>query len=201
MFICKESAPFYWEFITVDIDVQENGDMLVTETQKYVFVGGNTTGCYRWIPLDKVDSIDSVEVSEGGRTIPTITGVKNNQLWIKWRYHLSPPESRTFVLKYRVIGGLHIHDSGDHVYWTAIFKDRDAPIQSGKVTVRVSESLSGKILGIESFGVPADAHQVDARTVEFLSREPLPPGRELEVWVTFLHGILKVPAPAWQEKD
>ena len=33
----QEPAPFYWEFINVDIDVQENGDMLIMETQKYVF--------------------------------------------------------------------------------------------------------------------------------------------------------------------
>ncbi len=33
-----ESAPFYWEFINVDIEVQENGDMLVTLTQAK---GGN----------------------------------------------------------------------------------------------------------------------------------------------------------------
>ncbi len=24
----QESAPFYWEYVNVDIDVQENGDML-----------------------------------------------------------------------------------------------------------------------------------------------------------------------------
>ena len=35
----QAASPFYWEFINVDIDVQENGDMLITETQKYVFSG------------------------------------------------------------------------------------------------------------------------------------------------------------------
>ena len=62
----QESSPFYWEFINVDINVQDNGDMIVTETQKYVFTAAHTNERYRWIPMDKVDTIDSVEVLEEG---------------------------------------------------------------------------------------------------------------------------------------
>ncbi|MCU0547210.1 MAG: hypothetical protein MUE44_34475 [Oscillatoriaceae cyanobacterium Prado104] len=32
-----QQLPFYWDNINVAIEVQTNGDMLVTETQKYVF--------------------------------------------------------------------------------------------------------------------------------------------------------------------
>jgi hypothetical protein len=60
-----KSSPFYWEFINVLIDVQMNGDMLVTETQKYVFTGPHSKERYRYIPLDKVDGIDQIEVFEG----------------------------------------------------------------------------------------------------------------------------------------
>ena len=49
----EEQTPFYWKYINVDIDVQENGDMLITETQKYVFTGPHTNERYRWIPLNK----------------------------------------------------------------------------------------------------------------------------------------------------
>jgi len=109
-------GPFYWDFINVDIDVQENGDMLITETQKYVFTSNYTNERCRWIPLDKVDAIGDVQVSEEGNILSATTGVKNNQLWVKWTHALSPPESHTFVLKYRVIGGLHVYDDGDQVY-------------------------------------------------------------------------------------
>jgi hypothetical protein len=64
MVSAQEPSPFYWEFINVEIDVQENGDMLVTETQKYVFTAPHTNERYRWIPLDKVDSIENVQVFE-----------------------------------------------------------------------------------------------------------------------------------------
>ena len=155
--LAADPVPFYWDFINVDIDVQGNGDMLVTETQKYVFTASHTNERYRYIPLDKVDSIDSIEVSEEGQVLTATTGTKNNQLWIKWNHALNASESHTFVLKYRIIGGLHIKDDGDQVYWKAIFKDRDAPIQNSKVIVHLPASLVGQILNMESYSVPADA--------------------------------------------
>jgi hypothetical protein len=191
----QEPSPFYWEFIHVEIDVQENGDMLVTETQKYVFTASYTNKRYRWLPLDKVDHIENVEVFEGDRKLSVTTGNKKNQQWIRWQHALNPPESHTFVIKYRVKGGLQIDNSEDKVYWKAIFKERAAPILSGKVTVRLPAILAKKIRNFKSFGVPAKARQIDTRTFEFVSRGAMPAGEEMEVLVTFPHGLLDVPLP------
>jgi len=191
-----KSPPFYWDFINVLIDVQENGDMLITETQKYVFTGPHSNERYRYIPLDKVDGIDQVEVFEGERKLAAETNIKNGQRWIKWRHELNPPESHTFVLKYRIKGGIQIHGEEDWVYVKAIFKDRSAPIHSGKVTVRLPDALAGQISSFKSFGVPADTKQVDEQTVDFISHGALPPGKELEVRVAVPHGILALATPA-----
>ncbi|MCI5139918.1 MAG: DUF2207 domain-containing protein, partial [Candidatus Electrothrix sp. AR1] len=134
-----KSPPFYWEFINVLIDLQVNGDMDITETQKYVFTGPHTNERYRYIPLDKVGAIDQIEVFEGEEKLAVETNIKNGQRWIKWQHELNPPESHTFVLKYRVIGGIQVHGEEDWVFVKAIFKDRSAPIHSGKVTVRLPE--------------------------------------------------------------
>ncbi|MCI5130633.1 MAG: DUF2207 domain-containing protein [Candidatus Electrothrix sp. EH2] len=190
-----KSPPFYWDFINVLIDVQQNGDMLITETQKYVFTGPHSNERYRYIPLDKVDEIDQVEVFEGEEKLPFSTNSKNGQRWIKWRHELNPPESHTFVLKYRVKGGIQVHGEEDWVFVKAIFKDRSAPIESGKVTVRLPDALAEKISSFKSFGVPAEARQVDERTVEFISHDALPPGKELEIRVAVPHGILDIPEP------
>ena len=196
----EKQARFYWEFIYVDVQVHENGDMLVTETQKYVFTAPHTNERYRWISLDRVDRIDSVQVFEGEGLLSATTGVKGNHQWIRWHHPLRPPESHIFVLKYRVIGGLHIHEDGDQVYWKALFKQRSASILTGRVVVRLPTSLAGQILSFRAFGVPADAHAVDAQTVEFVTRGLLPPGKELEVQVIFPHSLLDIPLPAWQQK-
>ncbi|MEE9549101.1 MAG: DUF2207 domain-containing protein [Candidatus Binatia bacterium] len=199
--------PFYWEFINVEIDVQENGDMLITETQKYVFIGPYTNERYRYIPLDKVDWIDRVQVFEKGKELAATTGAENNQLWIRWSHTLKPPESHTFVLKYRVVGGVQLVESlwgkirDARVYWKAIFKDRTTFIQRAKVTVRLPDPLAGQIRDKRAWGVPALAREVDAQTVEFVSRGPLSRGKKLEVYVQFPHGLLSVPAPAWQLQE
>ena len=135
-----QQLPFYWDNINVTIEVQTNGDMLVTETQKYVFTAAYNNERYRYIPLDKVDDIKDVTVSENNQIIPSSIGTENNQLWIRWQHELKPPDSHTFVIKYRVVGGLQLDGENTLVYWKAIAAGRKAPINTGKVTVRRSNS-------------------------------------------------------------
>ncbi|MCI5167184.1 MAG: DUF2207 domain-containing protein [Candidatus Electrothrix sp. GM3_4] len=195
-----KSSPFYWEFINVEIDVQKNGDMLVTETQKYVFTAAHTNERYRYIPLNRLDRIDNVEVFEGEKKLAASTNTENGQQWIKWQHTLNPPESHIFTIKYRVKGGLHIQSKEDLLYWKALFKERSAPINNGTVTVHLPESLAGRIDDLRSFGGVAYIRQIDDRTVEFILRDTLPPGQELEVRVAFPHGILAVSVPQWQKR-
>ena len=196
--IAQGTSPFYWDFINVEIDVQKNGDMLVSETHKYVFTQPHTNQRYRYIPLDKVDKITDVTVWENQEQIPSQTGIQNNQIWIKWQHQLNAPEAHTFVLKYRVIGGLHINDSGDKVYWKAIFANRSAVIKNAKIIVRLPDVLSEKIQNYKSFGVPTNTRKINSTTVEFVSQKPIPPQQEIEVLVLFPHNILDVAKPNWQ---
>ncbi|MBE9231279.1 DUF2207 domain-containing protein [Cuspidothrix issatschenkoi LEGE 03284] len=196
-----QEVPFYWDYINVNIDVQTNGDMLVTETQKYVFTSDSTNQRSRYVPLDKVDEIKDVTVQENNKIIPSKTGIKNNQIWINWQHQLKPPEAHIFVINYRVVGGLHINGDNTQVYWKAIFADRKAPIQSAKVQVQLPESLSGKVQNFQSFGIPATSREVNPKTFEFVANHPIPPQRELEVQVTFKSDILNIPQANWQKRD
>ena len=193
------TSDFPWDFMNVDIEVESNGDMLVTETQKYIFNSNHTNERYRYIPLNKVDDIKDVTVEENGEKISSTTGKKNNQFWIRWRHPLNPPENHTFVLKYRVIGGLHLDNQNTQVYWKAIFANRKSPIQNATVKVHLPESLAGKVISYKSFGTGAVSRQLDSTTFEFVANGPLSPGKELEVKVTFPTAILQVPKPTWQK--
>jgi uncharacterized membrane protein len=196
-----QEVTFDWDYINVNIDVQNNGDMLVNETQKYVFKSDYSNQRYRYIPLDKVDEIKDVTVQENNQIIPSETGIKNNQFWISWQHQLKPPETHTFVLKYRVVGGLHIDNENTQVYWKAIFADRKSPIQSAKVQVQLQEILSGKVQDFQNFGIPATSRQVNPKTFEFVANQPIPPQQELEVQVTFPSTILNIPQPNWQQRN
>ncbi|MBD2250593.1 DUF2207 domain-containing protein [Nostoc parmelioides] len=193
-----QSVPFYWEFINVDIAVQTNGDMLVTETQKYTFTGDYENRRYRYIPLDKINKITEVSVSENGQSLPSETGTENNQLWIRWEHQLNAPESHTFVLKYRVVGGLHVDDDNAQVYWKAIFADRKAPINKARVTVELSEKFSSGIKNFESLGVPVNVRKINSKTIDFVSQKVIEPGQELEVKVTFNRIGTDIKIPQWQ---
>src|SRR6476469_8382840 len=152
------------------------------------------------MPLDKVDEIKDVTVAENNQIIPSSTGTdENNQLWIRWQHQLKAPESHTFVIKYRVVGGLQRDGENTLVYWKAIAAGRKAPINSGKVTVKLPEALSGKVLSFTNFGAAAVPRQVDAKTFEFVSSQPIPPEQELEVQIAFPQVILNIPQPGWQQ--
>jgi Predicted membrane protein (DUF2207) len=191
-YAAAQELPFYWDFINVNIDVQTNGDMLVTEEQKYVFTGNHTTQRYCYIPLDRVQEVRDVTVTENGQKLSSKTGIENNQLWIRWDHKLQAPESHNFVLKYRVVGGLQQEGENHRVHWKAIFADRQAPVNKSLVQVKLPESLSGKVTSFNSSGVKASSRQLDPRTIEFTTSQPVPPQKELEVLVNFPAGILNI---------
>ncbi|QSJ17554.1 DUF2207 domain-containing protein [Nostoc sp. UHCC 0702] len=196
--VTANSVPFYWEFINVDIAVQDNGDMLISETQKYTFTDDYNNQRYRYIPLDKVDKITDVAVLENGRVLFSETGIENNQLWIRWSHQLKPPESHTFVLKYRVIGGLQVNNNDAQVYWKAIFAERKAAIKQAKVRVELPEKVASSIKNFQSFGASANVRQVDTTTIEFVTQQAIEPQQELEVQVTFDSRGTDIKAPQWQ---
>jgi hypothetical protein len=68
-------VPFYWDSIQVEMDVQPNGDMWVTETHHYVFTAAYTNERYRYIPLNKVDEIADVTVTENEQRIAAVVVV------------------------------------------------------------------------------------------------------------------------------
>ena len=192
--------PFYWDAIDIEIDVQDNGDMLVTETQQYVFNREYSNERYRYIPLDRVDDITDVTVSENNSIIPSEVGKQGDRLWIKWQHELNPPESHAFAIEYRVIGGLQVNSDNTQVYWEAIFGDRQSPIQNARVIIKLPESLAGKISSYTYYadGILTSSQQLDEQTIEFVAQNPIPQKEVLEVKVVFPNNVLNIAKPKWQ---
>ncbi|MBD2353267.1 DUF2207 domain-containing protein [Tolypothrix sp. FACHB-123] len=193
-----ESVPFYWDFINVDVAVQTNGDMLVTETQKYTFTADYTNQRYRYILIDKIDEIHEVTVSENGQIFPSATKIENNQFWINWEHPLTAPGSHTFVLKYRVVGGLEVNENDAQVYWKAIFPERQAAVKQAKVTVRFPEQFATKIKAFQTWGTEANIRKVDTQTIEAIASTAIEPGKELGVQVNFDSTGTDIKPSRWQ---
>ncbi|MDJ0658651.1 MAG: DUF2207 domain-containing protein [Crocosphaera sp.] len=191
---------YYWDFITVNIDAQADGSMIVEEVQKYTFNRPWTNKRHRFILLDKFDDIQDVSVSENGEKLETETSIKNQRFYIQWDHPLNvkdSPESHIFTLRYKVLGGLHKQGiSGeDELYWKAIFPNRKYPILKAKVRVKLPEQLEHKMVTLESLGEPTRKKQIDPQTVEFVASNEISPGESIAIQGTFPHKILNLDSP------
>lgn len=237
-FLCADvyaqSGPFKWTYIDVEIDVQENGDLLISERRQYSFKagpGGKRHELSRPFLTDRIDDIQDVEVYElagnGQASSEPLTAehtveTDQNNLRICWFCETNPPEMRTYLLKYRVIGGIGLGRSAsfsrrryrsrsrrryrsasmDELYWNAVTWPRPAVVEKVKVTVHLPSKLRGKDRRISSRGVAAAiAPRTDPDVVEFNSTHPIPPETGLQIHVGFQHGILKIDRPSWQSQQ
>ncbi|MHC4752270.1 MAG: DUF2207 domain-containing protein [Planctomycetota bacterium] len=206
-----QSDIFTWNYIYVDIEIQENGDLLISEEQKYSFKTGHNEkwdARYRWLPMDKLDDIRDVEVYELARNGKVFSEPlslthkiqkKEGRIWIWWWHELNAPETHTFLLEYRVIGGLRINKPTDELRWHAFFENRPAVVERSRVIVHLPPPLHGKIRKVTSYGAFASLNIApDKSTVEFNSIGAIKPQRGFEVCVSFPHKILKIKRPNWQ---
>lgn len=170
-----EGQSISFDSLRVDINVLSDSDMEITEVQKYSFLSGTFHYGYRWIPLDRVASIDGIQVSEDGSPYVRDPAVRrwienyaktgespagnyyayyswtdDDKLWIGWWYPETTGGSRVFEITYLVHGAMRALDDGDQLYWQAIFGDRDTAIGRATVTVHLPESLSSSQLIINS---------------------------------------------------
>jgi hypothetical protein len=205
---------YHYDSINVDIKILENSDLQISETQAFVFTSGDFHYGFRWIPTDRLESIDNVEVWEGDRQYPLNPSVKewidvrkktgkspggetyayatwteSNKFWIGWWFPRTVNSSRSIELRYMVHGGLRINSPADQLYWKAIFGDRDGDVGSSKIVVHLPQSVPTQQLSIYSYGVPATRNIVDDQTIEFLTGR-IPAAEELEIRVYFPHGMV-----------
>lgn len=202
-----QSKSLVWERYDVTLDVQPDGDLRVTERQAISFTSGTFTFGFAVIPLDKIERITDVQVSEPGGPVYQQTDYSiepytfwtdqnGDELEIRWNF---PPSTgtRTFDLSYTAEGAIRIHDSGDKLQWIAIDGERDFPIQAGSVTVNLPQGA--QFQDIDSAGVVVDWEQgADARSVRYVARDSMAPSDRIEIGVEFSHGVIPAEKPSWQ---
>ena len=121
-FAQAQEKSLYWQRWDVDIDVQQNSDMLVEEVQEIVFTSGTFRFGFRSIPLDRVERITDIQVSEviDGVERPYTSGstgeygfttsINSGELEITWYFPPTGDSNHTYIIRYRVIGGLRLYD-------------------------------------------------------------------------------------------
>lgn len=207
---------FYWDRFDVDIQVQENGELLVTERQVLNFSGAPYTFGYRNIPIGRNgnnDGIDGFAVREGdiqyqesfsGEPYTFEVNRGGGEAEITWYF---PPAigANTYLLSYRVYGGVRTEPSGDQIFWNAIPADLGARVENSTITIRLPEgvqaaSTTARIGGRESENIRTTVSE-DGRTITYELLQARASGNDVEIGVRFPTGQLSVLTPAWQAAE
>jgi uncharacterized membrane protein len=208
--VLAQDKTLYWQRYDVNIDIQSNGDFVVTEEQEIAFTSGTFQFGFAAIPLARLDSITDISVSEvaGGQESPYKqsashgantfqTYEENKQQMIYWYFSPTTNATRTYRLKYKVLGGMRYYDKGDQLWWKAIAPDHNFPIKSSTITVNLPADFEASQLVIDSYGASAQNSITGSRTVSFNAKN-ISSDKELEVRVQFPHGVMSGQSSAWQ---
>jgi uncharacterized membrane protein YgcG len=211
--ILAQDKTLFWHRYDVTLNVQTNSDILIEEIQEIEFTGGAFRFGFAAIPLDRAEDITDISVSEliDGAEQPYtpdstgdygfIAAVNEGNLEITWYFPPTRNSRHTYILRYRVIGGLRIYEGGDQVWWKAIPGDHNFPIRSATATVRLPQTFPKNELVVESYGAPVTNISYTDRGAVVFKAQDIPPGQELEVRVQFPHGVVQGNPPAWQAAD
>ena len=207
--IQAQDKSLYWQRYDVNIGVQLNSDMLVEEIQQIRFTSGVFRFGFASIPTDRVEAITDVSVSEltetgerayqrgSSREYGFVVSTTEEALEVTWYFPPTSNSTHTYILRYRVVGGLRFYEGGDQVWWKAIAPDHNFPIQSSRVTVTLPQAFAREQLVTESYGAPAEISYSPNGQVVFTAQN-IPADTELEVRVQFPHGVVQGSPPAWQ---
>ena len=193
--------PFYWEKIDVDLQLVESGDLLVTETQEYVFTDVYTKQRNRYIQIDKIDDIKDIVVTEDNQPVVNLKVLKSDgRQHISWEHPFTNkfPEHHTFVLKYRAVGGLEVDDPQTKFKWMAIFPDRRNSIKSAQVTLHLPLKLSGLAKNFATNGVAVDTKNINPTTIQFIAKGSIEPKSKLAILGQFPTNLLNLNQSQWQ---
>ncbi|MGB3306592.1 MAG: DUF2207 domain-containing protein, partial [Thermomicrobiales bacterium] len=215
-----QSSGVTWKQYDVTIDVQQSGNLHVTERQVVRFDGRFTKG-FATIPLVNLDSIDNVRVSlaNTANSAPisaefvsprdfdqepgTFTYSKSGGE-LEVNYGFKPTsyggsEDRLIVLEYDVIGALRVYTDIDpanqQLWWTAISSDVTdiAPIEAASVTVNLPKSVG------ETFVASPASPQTDGQSFTW-TKHDLGQGDDFEIRLQF-PPITAATAQPWQARD
>lgn len=196
-----QSKSLIWERLDVDIAVQPNGDLRITETNVIRFTEGTFRFGFRDINQSRLTGIDAIAVlDEDGAPMQFETTVSEKGDF-RIKYYFNTPaerERRTFKLIYTVQGATRYYPDGDQVYWKSIFADRNGfAVQASRTTVSLPANSDAD--KAQAYGARYKLQGGGERTVVFEIEEPVPSGQEFEVRVQFPHGAITGSAPPWQQ--
>lgn len=187
----------------VDVTIQEDGSLLITETVDYRFSGGPFTFAFRELDTDFTDGVEVLSAAVDGREYPR--GDRDGQVEIsgtdpiRIEYHFEPTSNttRTFTLTYTMAGVIRQTDSGDLLRFQPLPDDFDFPIQSSTITVHFP--TTAVLAGSPAITAGSGAVDQSNSTITLTARD-ISPDETLVFEIPFQAGALIDAPPEWQAR-
>ncbi|MGQ9457978.1 MAG: hypothetical protein ACUVS5_06805, partial [Anaerolineae bacterium] len=108
-----QSKAFFWRAFDVDVWVLSNGDLRIREVQEIEFTSGSFSFGFRSWPMDRLEAIADLSVSEPGRPYTPGQGPyqfttykEDGNFYVKWFFPPVQDEARTYILANTFKGAL-----------------------------------------------------------------------------------------------
>ncbi len=201
----QDSEEFVWQRYDVDLNLQQDGSIQVTETQEVRFLSGQRRNGGRSIPLDKIDEVNEVRVFEvgpdGDQELRVATAQENNELQIRWHYRpAGPGDTHIFKLQYTVSGVVRIYPDRQRIQWVAVPPERRFPVEESTVNMRLPSRVDAGDLKLDTH--PAVLHGTASPTRDgaVFRVSDVPAAEGFGVLAQFPSGVIHAQPPSWQEE-
>lgn len=194
---------YYAERFDVQIDIQDNGSAIITETVEFHFEGDPFTFAFREISANETDGITFLDASRDG--VPMPVGTEAGQveveggdpLTVTWHFPPTSDESHVFVIRYQADGVIRSGDA-DTLVWRAIPEDHDYAIAHSTITLVHPPQVTP--LDQPTLNRNFDSTSKDDSIV--LTASGLGEDEDLTLTARFAPGSLTQSPPQWQmEKE
>ena len=193
---------YYAERFDVQLELQNDGSAIVTETVEFHFSGDPFTYAFREIAATETDGITFMDASMD--SVPMPQGVQAGQVEVKGsdpvevRWHFAPTSetSHIFTLRYRAAGVIRKGEA-DTIIWRAVPENHDYRIMRSTITlIYPSATAPLETPSLSRVYQPASA---DGRVV--LVSNGLAEDEDLVLTARFARDSLSASVPAWQARQ
>lgn len=190
---------YYAERFDVQIDIQENGSAIVTETVDFHFSGDPFTYAFRDISATNTDGITFLDASMDG--MPMSLGSQagqveveaGNPLKVTWHFSPTSEAAHVFTVRYRADGIIRKGDA-DTIIWRAIPEDHDYTINHSTITMTYPPGAT--LLEAPTLSRDFESTSMDNRII--LTQSGLAEDEDLIITANFSPNSLAQSAPQWQ---
>lgn len=199
---------YHYEQIDVAMTINPNSTIDVEERQTFAFTG-EFHEARRVIPLDKIDAITDVSVTDAVTGVPLERTWRaldklNPSSWGKYRvankkgdvtiqwFYTAADQERTWIIRYKVHGALELLRDQNRLYWN-IFTSYEEPVT--QVTVRVNmppryEFGDAFFRAYRTYNIPVERRELPLEKAIMFSSQSFSQGEDFTIDIKWQKGLI-----------